>query len=484
MIEIGEGQTIELKEKVSSSLGEDLCAFANAQGGFLIIGAKDSGLVAKTRFSNKDLSAVQNIARSMNPSLKIETKKIKDLIIIHVSEGGNKPYSWKSSFYIRDGPNSQKLNSGEIRKFFQEENLISFETKKCLNFRPTDFSEEVFNRFREKVKLDKDLPKDHILQNLNLLTEGGSPNNACVFFFAKDIKKHVMTASIQCFLYLDDERTDILDSKEFSRDFVSNLENAYSYTVSKLNTAIVINNNLAHKKVLEIPSEVLREAITNAMVHKNYFINSNVQINITPKKVEVVNPGKLLFPKSKLGRKSLRRNPVIADLMHRLNLIEKAGSGIQRIKKMSEKRGVKIKFELDEDFRTIFYRKHPKKPEANPKQAQNKSEANPKQAQNKSEANPKQAQNKSEANPKQAQNKSEANPKQRSKNSLEDRRNWIFLYLVKNEKIKAETVEKFFKIHRDTALRDLKSLQKQIVRKGSGNNFWYELRSKKRRLKN
>jgi len=154
--------------------------------------------------------------------------------------------------------------------------------------------------------------------------------------------------------------------------------------------------------------------------------------------VEIINPGKLLFPIEELGKRSAQRNPILVDLVHRLGLIEKAGSGIKRMKKMMDEEGLEMEFEVGTYFSTIFHR------------------------------------HKSDADAKQMQSKCKADAKQ----SKEDRIAWIMNELKKGDKIKADDVEYRFSIHRVTAIRDLNKLIKQnrIVKKGAGNNVWYELK--------
>jgi len=435
IIKTGEGYTIEFKESINSSIGKGICAFANSSGGKIIIGVEDkTSKVIGYRLTNSDRSKVQDIARNMNPPFNVQIEQIKNLVIIYVPEGKNKPYTVNGHFYLRYGANSQQLNRDEIRELFQKENLISFERQANLNFKEKDFSNEAFNNFRKNSNLDRVLPKRHILNNLNLLTSN-KLNNAGILFFSKNVKYYYPTAIVSCFLYSDKEQTEIIDSKEFTEDFMSNLNNAYKYLLSKLNTAIIIKDELKHKTRLELPREALREAIINAMIHKDYNINSPVQINISPDKVEITNPGRLLFPKEELGERSVLRNPILVDLIYRSGLVEKAGSGIKRIQRLAKDDNINIEFKTGMFFEVVFYRK-----------IQSKSDANPKQIRSKSE---------------------------------DERMHWILKRLEKNGKIKAKEIENKFKVHRDTAIEDLKSLIKQnkIVRKGGGNNVWYELKN-------
>jgi len=431
VVKTGEGYTIELKESLSSTIGKDICAFANSSGGRIVIGVDDkTGDIKGYKLTNSDRSKIQDIARNMSPAFNVRVEQVRDLVVIYVPEGKDKPYTVNGHFYLRYGANSQQLNRDEIRELFQKENLISFE-RNTIDFKDRDFSEDAFVRFRKEAGLDGDLSKEHILSNLNLLTNG-KLNNCGVLLFSKDIKSYFPNATVACFLYADKEQTDIIDSKEFSGDFVTNLNDAYNYLLSKLNTAIIIEG-LKHTAKLELPKDALREAIINAMIHRDYLYSSNIHLHISPDRVEIVNPGKLLFPEEDLGKRSAQRNPLLTDMVHRLGLVEKAGSGIRRMRKSMKEYNLGIDFDISSFFSAVFHRDIRSKSEVNPKQIRQKFEA--------------------------------------------DRIEWILAYARENKKIKAKDVESHFSIHRDTAVNDLNELLRQgkIVKKGGGNNVWYEL---------
>lgn len=436
LVKTREGYTIEFKESVNSSLGKEMCAFANDQGGKIILGVRDSGEINGIDLSSSDVSKIHDIARNMNPSIHVSVDQIENLALIYVPDGKEKPYTIKGHFYLRQGANSQKLNRDEIRTFFQKENQISFE-RQTTDFDEKDFSNTVLRNYKRDAKLSPKLSKAHIMKNLNLLTND-KLNNVGVLFFTKHITKYFPSASVMCFLYSNKSQTDIIDSKEFTDDFLSNLENTHKYLLSKLNTAIIIKGELRNQEQLELPKEALRETIINAITHRDYFVNSNVQINISPDRLEIINPGRLLFPKNDFGKVSVRRNPILVDLVFRLGLVEKAGSGIKKIKRLAINHKTKIRFETGDFFKTVFLRD----------QEITKSDANPTQIRRKSDAN-----------------------------RMQIRQNWIVQYLKKKNKLKTQTIVKELQIVKDTAVRDLNFLIERniITKKGAGNNVWFEL---------
>ncbi|MDG6224091.1 MAG: ATP-binding protein [Candidatus Thermoplasmatota archaeon] len=108
VVKTGEGYTIELKESLSSTIEKDICAFANSSGGKIIIGVEDrTGDIKGYKLTNSDRSKIQDIARNMNPAFNARIEQVRDMVVIYVSEGKDKPYTVNGHFYLRYGANSQ-----------------------------------------------------------------------------------------------------------------------------------------------------------------------------------------------------------------------------------------------------------------------------------------------------------------------------------------------------------------------------------------
>jgi len=354
LIRTGEGYTLEFKERINN-LGKEICAFANASGGKIILGVRDNGEIVGFKLTNSNKSRINDITRNMDPSFQVNIEQVSDLVVIYVPEGKEKPYFVNGHCYLRQSANSQQLTRDEIRSFFQKENLVRFDRKANLDFGfENDFDNMKLKHFLIKAKINDLLPTMHILENLNLLTDG-KMNNAGVLFFAHRISKFFYNAIIGCVLYEGTKRVNILDKAEFDADFISNLNNAILFALRNLRVKYIIKK-LEREEKPEIPEEVLRELILNAMVHRDYFSEGRVLIEIFHDRVEISNPGGLLFDKKYFGKKSLARNPILVDLVHRLGLVEKVGSGVNRVKEIL-KENVNFEIEDDEWFRVVIKRK-------------------------------------------------------------------------------------------------------------------------------
>lgn len=358
IISEGEGYNIEFKESLSSDLGKEICAFANSIGGKVLIGISDKKQINGIEITNKLKSQIHDIVRNLDPKLEVSLDKFSNVLIINVPEGKDKPYSANGKFYVRQGTNSQQLNRDEIREFFQKEGKISFDDKPNIQFDLNkDFNKNAFSFFIEKSKISSVLTKEQILNNLELLEEG-KIKNAGVLLFCNKVTRFFLNAQITCALFLGDDKVSILDKKEFERDLYLNYEEVIKYIKSKLNTEYIIKTAGPREEKLELPEDALREALLNAIVHRDYFSNAEIQIYIFKNRLEIVNPGGLVpgMKISDLGKKSLSRNKLLFGLLQRMNLVEKAGTGILRIKNaMKDYKLESPLIETDENWFTITF---------------------------------------------------------------------------------------------------------------------------------
>ena len=355
LIETGEGYTLDFKEALPSDLGRHICAFANASGGRIIRGVRDDGSASSYRLSNADEAKINSTARNLEPSIRVSVERVDDFAVIHIPEGENKPYSSAGQFYLRIGSTSQQLRRDEIREFFRRERLLMFDEKPNMEFDfKNDFYRLKFKDYLAKAGITPLQEEMDTLRNLNLL-DGGHMKNAGVLFFTQRITKFFMSATVVCALYEGTDKHQIIDMKEFNADILSNFENALEYIRSKLNTNFIIKMERTNR--LELPKEALREALINAIVHRDYFSNGHVQVDIYIDRVDISNPGGLVsgLARKDFGKRSMPRNPLLMDLFLRIDKVEKVGSGIGRIRKAMTEYGLKAKFDINEGWFSVVF---------------------------------------------------------------------------------------------------------------------------------
>ena len=363
IVELKEGQTIEFKESLNKEIKKEICAFANSQGGKIFLGVSDKGELKPLTITSKYLSELQNFISELNPKLENITFEIikNKFIIIDIPEGKNKdkPYSINNKFYLRRGPNSETLQRDEIKNYFILGKELQFDemVNSEFNFKK-GFSEDAYKQFCNKafnntiVNLDKVI----VLENLKILREGKFTNTA-VLLFCKDIDDFFLDFAIRVITFQGQSKTIVVDNKEFHKDIISNIEEVIKYLKQNLKN-INIFEGTTRKEELEIPEIALREALLNAICHRDYKIINSIQIYIFDDRVEIVSPGGLVngILESELRKKSFSRNPLLFSMLNRAKYVEKYGSGILRIEESMKKKGLNIpKFEISPGFFTVIF---------------------------------------------------------------------------------------------------------------------------------
>ena len=361
ILQKGEGFKIEFKESFNKSVVEDIVAFANAQGGRVFLGIDDKNKTKGIKITNELKSQIETVARNCDSGIKIDLEIFKNILIINIPEGKDKPYKCSSGFYLRRGSNSQKMTREEIREFFNKEGKILFDEMINKNFSfKNGFDKNKFNIFLQKAKISKVISKKEILKNLGVLNNKGKFRNAGVLFFCDKIEKFIPQAIVSCVLYKGKNKIFIIDKKDFTSDIYSNYQNAIEFLYRNLRLKYEIKGFGPRKEVLEIPEEALKEAIINALAHRDYSEKgADILVEIYDDRVEITNPGGLVsaIKKSEFGKKSVSRNPLLFSLFKRVNLVEKVGSGISRMRGAMKKAGLPLpKFEFTNFFTITFKR--------------------------------------------------------------------------------------------------------------------------------
>ncbi len=361
LLQEGEGATLEYKERLSASLGRELVAFANSAGGRILLGVRDDGSVRGFPDSNQVRAQIESIARNCDPPVKILLERIGEVTIVTVRESSAEPVQCSEGFFWRQGAVTQKLSREEIRDLFRQGGSIRFDLTICSRFQyPSDFDNAKFREWLTKSAITRANSVEDILVNIEA-GERSHKNlvfrNAGVLFFSGEPRKFFNQAYITCLLFKGTNKVNIIDRKDFSEGIVTDIEESLRFAERNTRNLYLINS-LRRQEISEYPMQALREAITNAVMHRDWFIEgANIFLEIFSDRIKISSPGGL--PKGMvfkdLGRKSVRRNPLIADLLHRIGYIEKAGTGIQRMRDIAKVQGYpEPEFLVDEFFTVVF----------------------------------------------------------------------------------------------------------------------------------
>ena len=363
----GESYTVEFKASADKSLPTEICAFANASGGRVFIGVSDNGKVVGTNTSNAARSKVQDSINQIEPRIVADIAVHNRIIVVTVPEGKNKPYACSKGFYLRSGPNSQKLERNSILEFFKDEGHIRYDEilREDLPLHEK-FNEKAYKKYLRAANISEVLEKERILVNLKCAEYTGGKlcftNAGALFFRINDEDVEFRHAGIVCALYKGTDKAYVIDAKEFDDDIVSSINDAIAFLKRHLNISFKIEG-LRRKNILELPEDALREAVVNAVCHRDYFEKgARVMVEVFDDRVDITSPGGVCkgITADNFGKLSMTRNPLLASMLYKIDFIEQMGTGISKMKKAAKDANVaEPEFELHNFFKVTFARNKP-----------------------------------------------------------------------------------------------------------------------------
>jgi ATP-dependent DNA helicase RecG len=269
----------------------------------------------------------------------VTEKSKKKIIVISVEENTSKPVFAFGRAYKRVGKTNQRLGQNEIRKLSLQSANVSWDSQICRDASLDDIDEEKVvwfvkkARFERNVTIESDTPLQEVLERLKLIKDGNLCN-ASILLFAKYPSNFFMQAETRCARFKGTEPIDFIDMKLFNGSIIDQRENAVAFVKEhiKLHAKIIGTDRV---ETWEYPLEAIREAITNAICHRDYEIASTVQVRIFDDRIEIWGVGPLPKPLTlkDLVKKhdSVLRNPLIAKSLFMIKYIEQWGTGTNRI---------------------------------------------------------------------------------------------------------------------------------------------------------
>ncbi|MEW5693995.1 MAG: RNA-binding domain-containing protein, partial [Candidatus Hydrogenedentota bacterium] len=284
ILQQGEGQTIEFKESFTSSIAKDITAFANSIGGHIFIGIDDSSKIKGINITNNLKSQITDLAKNCDPQIPVTMQTLRNVIIVTIEEGANKPYQCKEGFFLRQGPNSQKLSRDQIIQFAIDESKIRFDTQINHNFiYPEDFDKSLWKQYLEAANISTKYKTEDVLINLNIAQKKSNNllfNNAGVLLFAKEPCRFFQSAYVDAVVFKGKERFDVIDRKIFKSGLLENLSRTRIFFEEHLNVRYRYRKDWRREDIYELPIEALREAISNALMHRDYFMyGTNISVS-------------------------------------------------------------------------------------------------------------------------------------------------------------------------------------------------------------
>lgn len=336
-----ENQNIEWKSKWRDDYLEWICGFANAQGGTIYIGIDDDGHVTGLTNTKKLLEDIPNKVRN---AMGI----VVDVDLL--SEDGNEyikitipPYpvavSCKGVYYYRSGSTLQTLSGPELERFILRKRGATWDNMPLTAFTIDDIDSKLVERFKKlaikKGRIDKsvlDEPTDVLMEKLHL-TNGEYYTNAAMLLFCNNPDKWQLGAYTKIGFFETD--ADLLYQDEIHGSLIEQIDQIMEVLHLKYMKAKITYDGMQRIERYFVPDEALREALLNALCHKQYESGIPIQISVYEDRLYIANCGRLpenwTIENLMTKHASKPYNPGIANVYYLAGFIENWGRGVEKI---------------------------------------------------------------------------------------------------------------------------------------------------------
>lgn len=346
----GEDSYTQFKEQTikAKDLAKEFVAFSNAEGGIVVFGVAGDGDIKG--LSSDEIEEIgqlvgntanENVKPPIHPLIKNMTIDDKKVMVIFIKNGTSKPYKTSSGvFYTKSGADKKIISDEELRRLFAESKRLYADEEIVTGSDISDLNSEQFYNFLEKddSKIYEEVKQDtlslsSVLENRELL-RNDQLTLAGNLIFGMNPQKYNTSFYVDCVYFDGDDISvdEFISKKTLKGSFEKLFNDSLAFVVSNLKKKQV-DDEFNTKGELEIDERVLTELIVNALVHRDYYINSSIKIFMFHNRIEIVSPGKLTnsltVDKIKSGI-SIHRNPILNSICKTVLPYSGYGSGIKR----------------------------------------------------------------------------------------------------------------------------------------------------------
>jgi len=347
---IKENQNIEWKESWRDEYLKWICGFANADGGKLFIGINDKGEVIGIENAIKLLDEIPNKVRNLlglviNVELKYENGK--EYLEI-TTDNYPFPVNYKGQYHYRSGSTKQELQGAALDKFLLQKKGKRWDSVPIPNVSVSDLDYKTFDFFRKRSiksnRIDETVlteSNEHILENLQL-TENKYLKRAAILLFYPNPEKFITGAFIKIGYFQSD--SELIFQDEVHGNLFNQIETSIDLLFTKYIKAIISYEGIQRIETYEYPKEAIREALLNAISHKDYSCGIPIQISVYDDKLMIWNEG--ILPENWTIENLIKKhaskpyNPDIANAFFRSGYIELWGRGTIKILEICETLGL------------------------------------------------------------------------------------------------------------------------------------------------
>ncbi len=353
-----ESETVEFKKSTGEHKEalQTIGAMLNKHGrGELYFGVKDNGKVIGQDVTDATIRQIASwisdkIEPSISPTIERLTGDGGEAYIRVAFSGMDAPYSADGRYFTRVGTSNKQMAASELTAIIIERDRARNPWDSLPSGRPVEDVDET--AVREFIEMGKaagrigDGPTDaaSVLKRLGMVGPNGTLTNAGAVMFCH---APIQYPRMKLGLLAGNDKLDIFDLQQEGLPLIQLLKKAEFFVISNIRRRFVFGEpGMQRLEIPEIPREAVREAIANALCHRDYATGTAVEVNVYMDFVEVVSPG--LFPEGDSPENHLmgedgglkQRNPSIAQALFRSGMIEQYGTGIPRIKRYCDAEGV------------------------------------------------------------------------------------------------------------------------------------------------
>lgn len=347
-----EGNVVEFKREYTDDIKYTVIAFANTDGGKIYLGINNDGSVCGVSNVDDTMLRVTNMVRdtvrpdvTMFMNCNVEVIDGKQVVVVTIQRGTARPYYLHGKgvrpegVYVRQGSSSVPASEAAILRMIKETSNDSYEDERSLN------QELTFGKTAEYFA-QKGLDfGDAQKRTLNIIGTDGTYTNLGMLLSDQCVH------TIKLAVFEGSNKIVFKDRKELSGSLFEQLEGAFSY-INNFNRTRAEFAGLYRIDTRDYPTEALREALLNAIVHKDYGFSASILISIFDNRIEIVTVGGLVhgitFDDIMLGVSALR-NHHLANVFYRLKLIEAYGTGLLKINEAYSEHYVKPRIEVTDN---------------------------------------------------------------------------------------------------------------------------------------
>ena len=343
LLKEGESETVEFKPSLSQmdKIIESISAFSNTKGGTVIIGVSDKGEVLGVDIGKNTIEGLanqikQNTDPMAYPSIRVEDMDKKQVVVIEVVEGKQKPVLAFGRAFRRVGKSNQKLGFERIRTLALETSKVYWDERVSEEIILEDIDGERISWFLEEamkqrgLNIPGDSPVKETLIKLKLLKSGKLTNAALLLFLKKSI---FLQSEVKCIRFSGNESIKpYIDFQTIEGTVFDLIDQAMDFVFRNMRKSIrLVAGNVQREEMYEYPPHAIREAIVNAIAHRDYESPSKVQVRIFDNRIEIWSPGTLpdeiTIEDLRREHISVPRNPLLFKQLLWVKYVEDVGGG-------------------------------------------------------------------------------------------------------------------------------------------------------------